>query len=184
MRRLGGTLAEPEPLVEVERRAVERAQRDVAGPVHAASVERGAQHGIPRAERLVRLRIAVDPRADHETERGPPLVHEVGERVAVERDLQRRRVAAGNDLERPLAAAQRPHVAVDRDRERRQAEALRVGRGALAVARERVAPRAVPEVRRVDGRGCAHRAGAGVDARPGGVVGAGHRVRIRPCLCP
>ena len=91
VRRVGGSLAEPEPLVEVERRAVERAQRDVAGPVHAAPVERGAQHGIPRAERLVRLGTAVDARADHETERGSALVHEVGERVAVERDLQRGR---------------------------------------------------------------------------------------------
>src|SRR6202030_1207555 len=79
-------LAEPESLFEVERAPVTAAHLDVARPVDGAPVDGGPQHRIPRAERVVRGRVAVDASTDDETERGAALVHEVAERLAVEPD--------------------------------------------------------------------------------------------------
>ena len=140
---------------------------DVAGPVHAAAVEHGAQHRVPRAERLVRLGVAVDPRADHETERGALLDDEVGERVARRAPTRRSACVARR---RPRCRPRRGAASTRRRRPRSRAagSSRRVGvrGGPRAVAGERVAPLAGPERRRVDRRGRADVPGAGVDARP------------------
>jgi len=164
-----------EPLIEVEGRAVERAKGDVAGSVDATAVERGAQHRIPGVERGVRRAVAVDPAGHGETHRRASFVDEVGERVPVERHPSCRHVevAAGDDLEAPVAATQGPDSAVDGEGKRRKIEALRVRSGALAVVGHGGRPLGRPERRRIDGRGRADRTGTGVDARCGHVAPPG-----------
>ncbi len=164
VRGIPGPLTEPEPLVEVERGAVAGLQGEVAGPVHAAAVEDGAQHRVPPAEEIVGGRVAVGARADHESERGSPLGDEVGERVPIEANL-RRRVTARHRLERVAGSPERPHLTVDRDRQRLQTQALGVVGGTRAVRGDGPLPCPGPERGGIDGIGRARRSRPSVDAR-------------------
>ncbi len=161
-----GAFVEPELLVEREWCAVAPAQFDVATAVDRATVERGTEDGVPRAERVIRSRISVDARADHEAEGGASFAEQVGKRLGRERHAE---IGAPvvHHFDRVAVGLERPRLVADGDRDWRESEARRVVGCSFPVARERVGPRVGEEAGRIGRSGHVDGSRAGVDAHRG-----------------
>ena len=134
MSRLGGSLAKPEPLIELERGPVNRSECHRTRYEHGPPVQERPKHRIPLVEDLLGDGIAADPAADDQAHCGTPFAAEVRESGAIKCHACLCRWISTYDIDGAFSGGNRPDAIINLDRKRAEVEPLSLGCGSAPIS--------------------------------------------------